>query len=156
VHEEFEQLAHRLAIRKIKDLQLVQVGDFGLGFGNKNQEELNLKTLNKTLKSGNNILYVIRGNHDDPSYFQQWQNIGNIRLVPDYSVLDLGGYTVLLIGGAISIDRTNRTQGKNYWKEEVFLFDEEKVTAAISEIQNIDICKGLCNAGYQFDFRFSQ
>ncbi len=95
--------------------------------------------MNKTLKAGNNLLYVIRGNHDDPSYFEKWQKIGNIRVVPDYSVLELDGYTVLLIGGAISIDRMTLTEGKDYWKNEVFLFDELKLAAAISEVQNIDI-----------------
>lgn len=140
VHGELEQLAHKLAVRKIKDSQLIQVGDFGLGlFESKEKEEINLMTLDKTLKAGNNLLYVIRGNHDDPSYFEKWQKIGNIYVVPDYSVLLLGGYTVLLIGGAISIDRTTRTEGKDYWKDEAFLFDEVKLKAAIREVQNIDI-----------------
>ena len=138
-HGDFGELANKLAVRGIRDSQLVQVGDFGLGFGNKNEEELNLKTLNKTLKTGNNLLYVIRGNHDDPSYFATWEKIGNIRLVPDYSVLELGGYNVLLVGGAISIDRNSRIQGKDYWKEEEFIFDPDKLDVALNEIQRVDI-----------------
>ncbi len=126
-------------MRGIRNSQLVQVGDFGLGFGNKNEEELKLKTLNKTLKAGNNLLYVIRGNHDDPAYFQKWQKIGNIRLLPDYTVLELGGYSVFLAGGAISIDRTTRSEGKNYWKEEEFVFDSRKLEPVIREIKNINI-----------------
>ncbi len=138
-HGDFAELAHKLAVRGIRDSHLVQVGDFGLGFGNKNEEELKLKTLNKTLKAGNNLLYVIRGNHDDPSYFQKWMKISNIRLVPDYSVLELGGYSVFLAGGAISIDRKIRREGIDYWKEEEFVFDTGKLETVIGEIKNIDI-----------------
>lgn len=139
VHGEFHQLAHRLAVRKIRDSVLVQVGDFGVGFYEKVVEEENLAKLNKTLKAGNNLLYVIRGNHDNPAYFDKWQKIGNIRFVPDYSVLELDGYTVFLAGGAISIDRTSRIQGKNYWKEEEFVFDVERLETSLKEVERVDI-----------------
>lgn len=139
IHGEFEELAHRLTVRRIKDSVLVQVGDFGLGFSGKEKEELNIESLNKTLSEGNNLLYAIRGNHDDPSYFEKWQKIGNIRLVPDYSVLELEGYTVFLAGGAISIDRAIRVQGKNYWKEEEFVFDADRLEVALKEVKNVDI-----------------
>lgn len=140
VHGELERLAHKLAVKNIRDSQLVQVGDFGFGlFGSKEKEYLSLKTLNKTLKAGNNLLYVIRGNHDDPSYFEKWQKIGNIRVVPDYSVLELNGYSVLLVGGAISIDRTSRMLGKSYWNEEEFVFDQQRLESVLKDVEKIDI-----------------
>ncbi len=37
IHGEFKELARRLEVRKIRDSQLVQVGDFGFGFGRKNE-----------------------------------------------------------------------------------------------------------------------
>jgi len=140
VHGELEQLADKLAIKNIRNSQLVQVGDFGFGFfGSKDKEDLSIKNLNKTLKAGNNLLYVIRGNHDDPSYFEKWQKIGNIRLVPDYSVLELAGNSVLLVGGAISIDRTSRVSGKTYWREEEFVFNQDKLDAVLRDVKKIDI-----------------
>ncbi|MBS1507021.1 MAG: metallophosphoesterase [Bacteroidetes bacterium] len=140
VHGELEHLADKLAFKNIRDSQLVQVGDFGFGFfGSKEREDQSIKTLNKTLTASNNLLYVIRGNHDDPSYFEKWQKIGNIRIVPDYSVLELNGYSVLLIGGAISIDRTSRVLGKSYWKEEEFVFDQDRLESVMKDLKKLDI-----------------
>lgn len=139
VHGEFEQLAHRLAVRKIRDSVLIQVGDFGLGFSLRSEEDLKVESLNKILKAGNNVLYVIRGNHDDPSYFGKETKIGNIFLLPDYSIIRYNGLTVLLAGGAISIDRSVRIQGQNYWQGEEFRFDGFKLATCIQEIQKVDI-----------------
>jgi UDP-2,3-diacylglucosamine pyrophosphatase LpxH len=139
VHSEFYELAHRLTVRKIRDSVLVQVGDFGVGFYEKQVEKENLAILNKTLEASNNLLYVIRGNHDDPAYFKKGQRIGNIQFVPDYSTLELEGYTVFLAGGAISIDRTSRIEGKNYWKEEEFVLDAEWLETSLKEVKKIDI-----------------
>ncbi len=139
IHGEFRDLANRIDARNISDSSLIQVGDFRLGFGNRNEEELALKTLNKTLKAGNNLLYVIRGNHDDPSYFEKWQKIGNIRLVPDYSILELEGYTLFLTGGSVSVDRLQRREGKGYWKDEMFRYEKSKLEFALSQVQKIDI-----------------
>lgn len=139
VHSEFEELARRLAVRKIENSNLVQVGDFGVGFQNKIIEEQKLHRLNLSLKSSNNFLYVIRGNHDDPDYFANAYSSGNIKLLPDYSVLELDGLRILLAGGSVSIDRRYREEGNNYWKEEIFIYDDNILMASLSNIDNLDI-----------------
>jgi len=48
---------------------ILHVGDFGMGFTKLNGEKTYLKLLNDRLKKYNTYLYVVRGNHDDPQYF---------------------------------------------------------------------------------------
>jgi hypothetical protein len=58
---------------------------------------------------------MIRGNHCNPSYFNQTNNpfdFSNITLLSDYSELNLLGKSILLVGGAVSIDRRFRQEQK--------------------------------------------
>jgi len=73
-------------------------------------------------------LYAIRGNHDDPSYFH-WnaQEYKSISFVPDYSILSIDDHKILCVGGAISLDRSSRTDGVNYWKDETFEYRADKL-----------------------------
>ena len=87
---------------------MIQVGDFGAGFRKDFLDDM--LYLNDVLNEYNVTLYVIRGNHDDPKFFNGNHNWGNLKLLKDYTVLDLEGKKILLIGGAISIDRGNRIE----------------------------------------------
>lgn len=58
----------------------------------------------------------------------------NIKFVEDYTVLKEGGYNILCIGGAYSVDRTYQaTQGRYYKKEKV------RYDPIIKELTDIDI-----------------
>ena len=122
-----------------KKINLIQIGDFGAGFdfGMPGQFIQKMDYLNQILAEYNITCYVLRGNHDDPQYFNgTYANYwSNLKLMPDYSVIEIEGKRVLLVGGAISIDRLGRTEGKSWWKDEVFVFDEEK----IKMIKDIDL-----------------
>lgn len=135
VHGEFIELARRISTKKIENSAFIQVGDFGMGLG----KDDDLKELNKVLMAGNNLLYAIRGNHDDPFRFRKKEVIGNITLLSDYSVLRLEGKVILLVGGAISIDRSDRVEGNSYWMKEKFIFDTEKLTRLANKVKKIDI-----------------
>lgn len=102
---------------------LIHVGDFGVGFkGFKYDAPLN--ALSKYLVENNNILFVVRGNHDNPSWFKNPTNLWqNIVFLPDYSELNLLDKKILTVGGAVSVDRNIRTEGNDYWKDEIFHFD---------------------------------
>lgn len=50
---------------------IVQVGDFGLGFHGRNADLRNLVYINEELVKVGKNLWVIRGNHDDPSYWAE-------------------------------------------------------------------------------------
>lgn len=106
------------------NILFIQVGDFGIGFESKNQELYKLRELNKFLKNKNNFLYAIRGNHDDPEYFNGEYEFSNIVLLKDYSVLNINDQNFLFIGGSHSIDRLYRiNRFKNdkivsWWEDE--------------------------------------
>jgi hypothetical protein len=49
-------------------------------------------------------------------------------LLPDYHAETFNGERFLFVGGAVSIDRLYRVEGRSYWPNEVFVYDESKVT----------------------------
>lgn len=121
IHGEFNKLRYDIRERH-RDAYIIQVGDFGVGFHKPNYYKNEaFPRLNETLLNKNCHLYVIRGNHDDPSWFQTTNNpfgFENITLLQDYSHLNLLGHSVLLVGGAVSVDRRFRHEGKSWWSGE--------------------------------------
>lgn len=103
---------------------LIQLGDFGAGFINLDEfEDLSNSINDKGVK-----VYVVRGNHDDPEWFNVESNIKKpINFVSDYTTININGLKYQLIGGAISIDRCYRREGRDYWKNEQFYLDTKKV-----------------------------
>lgn len=139
VHGEFYDLSNKLANTNIKDSYFIQVGDFGLGFMKQENEKAQLNLLNKRLTDANNEMYVIRGNHDNPAYFNNDSGYSNIEFLKDYSVIKIEGLNILLAGGAISIDRKSRRLGSTYWVEEEFVYKESLVEKAIEGLKKVDI-----------------
>ncbi len=146
IHGEFKTLWSQICRKDITDCIIIQVGDFGIGFNNQESNNNILMGLNDLLKSRNIIMYVIRGNHDDPSYFKGNHQFSNLVLLEDYSTLELEGYKFLFIGGAISIDRKQQilknieyakygSSKKSYWYDECVYLNDEK----IDQIENVDI-----------------
>ena len=127
VHGEFGKL--RFDIRRMhENAYLIQVGDFGVGFHKEGYYELELKKLQDELARYNCHLFVLRGNHDNPAWFTKTHNpfgYENITLLADYTELDLLGKKILCVGGAISIDREHRIEGKSWWEDEVFVLKLE-------------------------------
>ena len=106
---------HKLIIHRIKSLQLtdmtiLHVGDFGVGFNDENVDRAELRKLDNVLIEKNCKLIVIRGNHDNPALFDgKWSDsFKNIEMVPDYTIVNVNGDDILMVGGAISIDRGPR------------------------------------------------
>lgn len=124
VHGEWEHFKHLTHARyQHENAYIIQVGDFGVGFRHESEEERSLFSFNKILGERNCHLFAIRGNHDDPSRFKESNHpcgYENITLLPDYSELDLLGKSILLVGGAVSVDRRFRVEGRSYWSDEEF------------------------------------
>lgn len=121
-----------------KGTNIIQVGDFGLGFDKKDEQTMDY--WNKSWEARGYHIYAIRGNHDDPKWWDgrhdgRWSNI---HLVQDYAVLHLEGKNILCVGGAVSVDRIRRFEGRDYWKDEVFIMDVDKLASAL-EGTKIDI-----------------
>lgn len=127
IHGEFESIARKIHQRNIENAYIVQVGDFGIGFLHPQKEKNKLSILNEVLRKRNIQMYAIRGNHDDPSFFRLINNpyeLSNITLLPYYSEINLAGKNILLVGGAVSVDRIFRKEGVSWWRDETFVFDE--------------------------------
>ena len=130
----------------------IVAGDCGLGFYKPKYYDDLFSKFNKVLAYNNATILFVRGNHDDPAYFDgETINYSNIKAIPDYSVVMTGVGNILCVGGAISIDRTWRMEQEGrinrfspsfkrvlYWKDEAPVFDEEKIKEIAKECGKID------------------
>lgn len=137
-HGNHKLIIHRIKSGKLENETFFHVGDFGVGFRDYTKDVHELRELNKFLKVKNCHLYVIRGNHDNPAFFDGNHNYSNLHLMEDYSVVEVNGDNVLMVGGAVSVDRKLRKDdmqkyasvGRDvelYWYDEGFVLDEEKL-----------------------------
>lgn len=148
-HGDWRSVIKEIKRLDIRNCTLIQAGDFGMGFEPKKKDLAALAYLNKVLKPRNIQLYAIRGNHDNPSFYDGSVSTSNIKLIPDYTILNVDGLNILCVGGAISVDRKpnpnkpdfrghpwpGRTDGKNYWSDEVFVLKPE----LCKDLNNIDV-----------------
>ena len=126
---------------------LIHVGDFGLGFEPIERDLKNLGILDEMLIDTNNTLYVIRGNHDNPIFWDKSKGLNlpkfhNLKLVDDYTVHEIENKKVLFVGGALSIDRRPRMADFPYptwWKDEEFKYNEIKLHDCLKKHKNIDV-----------------
>jgi UDP-2,3-diacylglucosamine pyrophosphatase LpxH len=133
LHGNFNVITRFLDSYPCENTIFIQVGDFGVAVGESIQDTVrDLELLSKTLKKQGNRLFAIRGNHDNPEYFDGRTYFGNITLVKDYSRFGIDGRDILFIGGGISIDRSFRTVGYDYWTT-------ESIASIQGDISDLDI-----------------
>ena len=155
VHGEFGKI--RWQLRNINDAYIIQVGDFGVGFHKDNYYKTELSVLNERLIQKNCHLYAIRGNHDNPSWFKETNtpfDCSNITLLKDYSEIELLGKSFLLVGGATSVDRRFRVEGKSYWSDEIFNLKLEHEFPYRDRVYDVVVTHtrpGVCGAFKGFD-----
>lgn len=133
IHGEIHSLLQRLDKFNIKRTNIYQVGDWGLGFHEKEKDLHNLDIVNEIMKELGCHIYIIRGNHDDPKFWNDGCSMSNLTLVKDYDVIDNEDGRTLCIGGGISIDRCQRVLGRSYWEDEIVIFDEDKLMTALDQ-----------------------
>ena len=153
IHGEFVEINRFFKKTKLKGVDLLQLGDFGVGFfyndpKNIKKEARQLKTLNDFLGKRDSQLFVVRGNHDNPMFFDGTHTeFENITFLQDYTVFNLNGLKILNINGGISIDRgpmpylnnkIGRFQGVSWWEDEVVKYTEED-KAKILNTNGIDL-----------------
>ena len=144
IHGDFNALIFKCWILyEMTDTLIVVAGDCGFGFEEPSCYDEIYKDLTSRLEVSNLWVVFVRGNHDNPAYFDGNQvNYKRWRAIPDYSVLEACGHTILCIGGAISVDRDWRKSSKKYqtcpkdllqpnlyWPNEKPVFDKEKLDA---------------------------
>lgn len=108
---------------------IIQAGDFGIWHGDAGNDFL--ESVNKELTYKDVFMYVVPGNHEDYTMIvdpetengriPHAQYIGtNIGVLPRGYCFSLGGTRFMTFGGAASIDRPMRTEGVDWWPEEMF------------------------------------
>ena len=116
IHGCFNSLVGMIKDYNITDSVIICCGDCGLGFSTPEGTKNELFKLNKICREKHNKVFMVRGNHDNPEYFEKGLiNTKYIIAVPDYSVIrqPFKPYgNILCVGGAASIDRLNRLANK--------------------------------------------
>ena len=110
IHGNFQGIVQKLCVQYgFQDTLLVVAGDCGFGFEKPGYYETIYNRVAGKLRKANNWVVFVRGNHDDPSYFEEEKvSFKRWRCVPDYSILQACSHTILCVGGAVSIDRYER------------------------------------------------
>ncbi len=153
IHGEFVPLTYALTKRyKLHDCSVIVCGDIGMGFYKLGYYIDTFKTMNKKLLACNIQLYMLRGNHDNPDYFnytpQELVNFSNIHLVQDYTVLHINNHNILCVGGAASIDKKFRTKDVDWWEFENVL-PYEKIDYTDIDIVCTHCAPMFCNPSYK-------
>lgn len=126
---------------ELHNKNFIHVGDFGLGFSSVPFDKGILHDIDNLLRECNSFLWVVRGNHDDPDWFDGKIEIelSNIVLVKDFDILEIEKERILFVGGAVSIDRIPRQRRRNgWWPGEVFPEITEQVKEKIKSQERID------------------
>ena len=143
IHGDFNFLIYKLCVQYgMKNTLLIVAGDCGFGFEKPGYYENVFRRNAPRLSKSNNWILMIRGNHDDPAYFEEERiSHSRFRTVPDYSIVQACGHNILCVGGAVSIDRGYRRDHDflhpssctaSYWKDEMPVYDE----IALANIDN--------------------
>ena len=135
IHGEFNAVIFKLCAQyQMTDTLLIVAGDCGFGFEKPGYYDIIYNRNSTRLSKSNNWVVMVRGNHDDPAYFNE-EKIAHerFRTLPDYSVIKACDHNILCVGGAISIDRYNRqkydnrnriSQVASYWTDEVPVYNK--------------------------------
>lgn len=168
IHGNFNIIHQYINMYDINDAYIIQVGDFGVGFKTLDKERKMFEMFHTNLVKRNVIVYAIRGNHDYKPYFDNDPfGFTNIKLLPDYTVLNLEGNNILCVGGAVSVDRMWRYTKKqkfgiyedtkigveSWWPDEVFNLEVD----SLKNLRNINIivthtCPDYCPPDNTFGF----
>lgn len=135
LHGYWRLLEYKIKNSDISDSVIIVAGDCGFGFEKPAFYEQTYNKIKRTLYKQNITIIFVRGNHDDPEYFDGEKiNWEKFIAVPDYSVLtfDLNNKSnILCVGGAISVDRLWRIQkelksdNRLYWNDEIPVYKPE-------------------------------
>lgn len=106
---------------------IIQAGDFGVWPGRDGRDYLDWVNKNTPVP-----VWFVRGNHEDSTQLcmgaagdgQSLVSIrDNILQIVDGALLDIDGHTLLGVGGAVSIDKAWRVEGRSWWADEITTMD---------------------------------
>lgn len=138
----------------VKDCVMVLCGDCGFGFNKHEYYVLELTRLQKLLEGLNITLLCLRGNHDNPEYFETINgkfDFANIKFIPNYSILKTKNATSLCIGGAISYDRSWRLKENERLNRYKSSFEKKIYWSNEGIEENTEIVDELKKEGIKID-----
>lgn len=122
----------------IKNCSIILLGDVGIF---RYRDYKRYIQMDKVCQERNIIVYAIRGNHDNPGFYQDlqksspiairfWNKFTNFKQVVDFTEFEINSHIGIAIGGATSIDRilrkgyrmfssSNLYAACDWWKHEV-------------------------------------
>lgn len=87
-------------------------------------------SLNSYLRAKDITVFAVRGSDDNKALFndRNWDVLSNIKLVEDYTILQLpNNYNTLVIGGDVTMHKDWRIKHGRYFKDEEPVFDHTLV-----------------------------
>lgn len=102
IHGKLRELVWKLSQHGITNANVIVLGDFGVGFDN--SMDFEYQRLEKKLIKNDLVIHALRGNHDDPAYFDGTHNYERLKFLKDNEVVNISGENILIIGGANSTD----------------------------------------------------
>lgn len=165
LHGNFHWLKKFIEDNDLHDCSLIFCGDNALGaktlkawFG-----WIQGLKLDKCLKKRRIGCYFVRGNHDDPSWYDDKTLVTScFKAVSDYSTIETPDHNILCVGGGISIDRYDRKISNDialhrymkyhpnvsmkeamkvvqqvYWENENPLYDDRKIDSLTHQIDTV-------------------
>lgn len=121
---------------------IIVSGNCGIGTKSRKFYEDMFSELDKVLAANNCYILFVRGNNDDPSYFDgKYIDFEHVKTLPDYSVICLRTFNCLCVGGSISIDKEwkmsqeEKFGKKLFWENESPKFDEKLLNEILAEFR---------------------
>lgn len=114
IHGNGDALSWKVQYHNLKDCTLILLGDVGIF---RYRDYKHYKFLDETCRQLNITIYALRGNHDNPGFFNDrqnpiisrfWSKFTNIKPLSDFDVLVYQNKHILILPGAISRDRCTR------------------------------------------------
>lgn len=149
IHGAFDSLLFSLKSQK-RPVVGIACGDIGFGFCKSEYYLQKFNAYEKALSKLGSYVVLVRGNHDDPDYFNHTDKIlpelaeegkyPHVIIARDYQTVKTSLGNILCIGGARSIDKVLRKPGLTWWEGEDISPFSEKIEKMISSLPfNIDI-----------------
>jgi len=104
IHGELSGLVRNAVNRGISCADILVVGDFGAGFGRPKSMDVAYGKVRAALEKNDICIYTIRGNHDDPAFFDGKHDFERLHFLPDHRIIEICGKRIYPIGGAVSAD----------------------------------------------------
>ena len=104
IHGEVSGLVRNAVNRGISCADILVVGDFGAGFGRPKSMDVAYGKVKAALEKNDICVYTVRGNHDNPAFFDGKHDYERLHFLPDHHIIELCGKKIYPIGGAVSAD----------------------------------------------------